>query len=414
MSVMWMAAIALLAVVLALWPLWARAPARGPRRRALNVAGYEGRLIEIDAELAAGTLTAEAAQALRDEAAARLLVDAGADSEPDGASSSDAGRSWGLLAVAAALIVAITGLGYFFGDSRQQAAWIAESRKDPQAAQRLAVESMVQRLETRLQKEADDAEGWAMLGRSYVVMGRYAEAAGAYERANRLSAAAPRADWLADEAETRTMLQGHDFRGLPRQLFERALAIEPEQPKALWYAGLAAAQAGDYGGAVERWAVLRGGDLPDEFRKVLDERLLELTRLAGVEAPATASAPSAAPSAAASGAPQLLLDLEVAGELSVAASDTLFVIARRPDAAGPPLAVRRMGASALPLQVMLDDSHAMAPGMNLSAADRWEVVARVSRSGTPQAQSGDLEGRVVVDAAQARAPIRLRIDRRVP
>jgi cytochrome c-type biogenesis protein CcmH len=413
MSVVWMIGIALLAVVLTLWPLWARSPGGGPRRRALNVVGYEGRLAEIDAELAAGTLTAEAAQALREEAAARLLTDVGDEAEPAAEAGAVGRRSWGLPVVAGVFIAAVSGLGYYFGDSRQQAAWIAESRADPQAAQRLAVDSMVQRLQSRLQKEPDDAEGWAMLGRSYVVMGRYADAAGAYERANRLAVAAPRADWLADEAEVRTMLQGHDFRGLPRQLFERALAIEPEQPKALWYAGLAAAQAGDYAVAVERWLVLRAGDLPDDFREVLNDRLQELAQLAGVDAPSAPQAAGPAPTASA-GAPQLVLDLEVAGELKVAASDTLFVIARRPDAAGPPLAVRRMGAAALPLQVTLDDSHAMAPGMNLSAADRWEVVARVSRSGTPQAQPGDLEGSIVVDATQARAPIRLRIDRRVP
>jgi cytochrome c-type biogenesis protein CcmH len=414
MIVVGMAGIALLAVVLALWPLWARAPGGGPRRRALNVAGYEGRLAEIDAELAAGTLTPEAAQALRDEAAARLLADTGTDAAPAPATRSVSARSRGLALGAAAFIVGVSVLGYWFGDSRQQAAWIAEARADPQAAQRLAVDSMVQRLEARLQNQPGDAEGWAMLGRSYVVMGRHAEAAAAYERANRLVAAAPRADWLADEAEVRTLLQGHDFRGLPRQLFERALAIEPEQPKALWYAGLAAAQAGDYAVAVERWIELRAGDLPEEFRAVLDERLQELGVLAGVDAPSLPPLAPAAPASSVPGAAQLVLDLELADGLGVAASDTLFVIARRPDASGPPLAVRRLGAAALPLRVTLDDSHAMAPGMNLSAAERWEVVARISRSGAPQAQSGDLEGRVVVDAAQARTPIRLRIEQRIP
>lgn len=406
MSLVWMIGIAALGVVLALWPLWARSPGGGPRRRALNVVGYEGRLAEIDAEFAAGTLTAEAAQALREEAAVRLLADAG--SEVESATAPTSARSWWLALAGAAFIIAVSTLVYWSGDSRQQAAWIAESRANPQAAQRLAVDSMVQRLESRLKKAPDDAEGWAMLGRSYVVMGRQAEAAAAYERANRLVAAAPRADWLADEAEVRTLLQGHDFRGLPRQLFERALAIEPEQPKALWYAGLAAAQAGDYGVAVERWVALRAGDLPEDFRAVLDERLQELIALAGVATPPSVDVAPAA------GAPRLVLDLELAEGLRVAASDTLFVMARRPDAPGPPLAVRRMGAASLPLQVTLDDSHAMAPGMNLSAAERWEVVARVSRSGTAQAQSGDLEGRIVVDAAQARKPIRLRIEHRVP
>ncbi|MES0873443.1 c-type cytochrome biogenesis protein CcmI [Sinimarinibacterium thermocellulolyticum] len=407
----WMAAIVLIAVGLALWPLWAGRPGLGPRRRTLNVAGYRGRLTEIDAELAAGTITAEAAQALREEAAARLLADAEEAAEPRHDAGSDA-RAWGLFAAAALLIVLVSGLGYWFGDSRELAQWIEQSRRDPAGAQRLSIESMVARMERRLEDEPQDAEGWAMLGRSYFVIGRHEDAAVAFDRANRLTAAAPRADWLASEAEVHVMLQGHDFRGLPRQLFERALAIEPGHPKALWYAGLAAAQAGEFALAVERWQALREGELPDEFRAVLDERLQELAQLAAKPAPVASAAASADPAPE----PRLVLEIELADELanSVGASDVLFVIARRPDAPGPPLAVRRLSAGMLPTRVVLDDSHAMAPGMKLSLADEWEVVARISRDGTPQAKSGDFEGRLRLGRGDAGKPVALRIDRRLP
>lgn len=403
MSLLWMGAIAVLAAVLTLWPLWARDGQAAPRRRALNVATYRTRMAEIDVEVEAGTVAADAAQALRDEAAARLL----ADTAPDEAQAElpPPRRSWLLALFGAALIAAVAGLGYYFGDSRELAHWIAEARRDPAAGQRLAMQSMVQRLQARLQQEPEDAEGWAMLGRSRFVLGEYAEAAEAYARANRLSDAAPRADWLADEAETRIMLQeNRSLQGAPRTLFERALAVDAAQPKALWYAGLAAAQAGDYEVALERWLTLRDTELPADFRSVLDARLPELARLAGRELPAPATA--------------VRLALEVAVDPALAAEvrgdDTLFVLARHPDAAGPPLAVRRLRAGDLPLQLTLDDSDAMAPGVNLSSAERWEVVARISRSGTPQAQPGDLEGRVLIEAAQAAQPVALRIDRRLP
>jgi cytochrome c-type biogenesis protein CcmH len=414
MTGLWMTAIVVIAVALALWPLWAGRPGLGPRRRALNVAGYRGRLVEIETELAAGTITDDAAQALRDEAAARLLTDADG-AEHGGDDSRGSARSWKVFVGAALLIVLVSSLGYWFGDSRQQAQWIAQARSDPAGAQRLSIDSMVSRLEKRLASEPDDSEGWAMLGRSYFVTGRHADSASAYERANRLTASAPRADWLADEAEARVVLGGHDFRGLPRQLFERALAIEPGNPKALWYSGLAAAQAGEYGLAVERWQALRQGELPEEFRTVLDERIQELAQLAGQPAP-PASATLPAPAAADANGPRLVLDVALAPEFAdaVGASDVLFVIARRPDAPGPPLAVRRMAVASLPTQVVLDDSNAMAPGMKISLADEWEVVARVSRGGTPQAQSGDFEGRLRLSRADAGKPVALTIDRRVP
>ncbi|HEY1077348.1 MAG TPA: c-type cytochrome biogenesis protein CcmI [Fontimonas sp.] len=442
MTVVLMAGIALLAIGLALWPLWARAPRQGLQRRALNVEGYRTRLQELEIEQQVGTITAEAAEPLREEAAVRLLADAdGASSEREPAAESP--RAWALFAAGAVLIVAVSVSGYLLSGSRQQADWIAQAASDPQAAQKLAIDSMVQRLETRLAAEPNDAEGWAMLGRSYYVTGRLADSAGAYERANRLKSASPDPDLLADEGEVRVLLQEHDLRGLPKELFERALAIDPGNPKALWYGGLAAAQAGNYSLAVDRWLILRQGDLPDNFRASLDERLKELAQLAGREVQLDPVAPTApldhaalvaaaeaaqadadggqadpaAEGAAMPAAGGLLLEVSVDPTLagSVGASDTLFVVARRPDAPGPPLAVQRLGARSLPAQVTLDDSNAMAPNIKLSSADRWDVIARISRSGTAQAQSGDLEGRLQVTREQAQqGPIKLVISRRVP
>jgi cytochrome c-type biogenesis protein CcmH len=57
-----------------------------------------------------------------------------------------------------------------------------------------------------------------------------------------------------------------------------------------------------------------------------------------------------------------------------------------------PLAVRRAQVKDLPLTFTLDDSMAMAPGMNLSSAPQLIVGARISKSGNAIAQPGDLAG----------------------
>ena len=57
-----------------------------------------------------------------------------------------------------------------------------------------------------------------------------------------------------------------------------------------------------------------------------------------------------------------------------------------------PLAVLRKQVKDLPLEFSLDDSMAMQPQLKLSGFDRVIVVARISKSGTPMAQPGDVQG----------------------
>ena len=73
---------------------------------------------------------------------------------------------------------------------------------------------------------------------------------------------------------------------------------------------------------------------------------------------------------------------------------TLFVYARRIDGPPMPLAIWRGVAGEFPVQVVLDDTLAMMPEMNLSKAREVMVVARISESGQAERQSGDLIGEV--------------------
>ena len=57
-----------------------------------------------------------------------------------------------------------------------------------------------------------------------------------------------------------------------------------------------------------------------------------------------------------------------------------------------PLAVMRKRVRDLPTAFKLDDSMAMTPAAKLSNYARIIVGARVSKSGNPAAQPGDLEG----------------------
>lgn len=74
-----------------------------------------------------------------------------------------------------------------------------------------------------------------------------------------------------------------------------------------------------------------------------------------------------------------------------AATSTVYVFVRAAGRPGPPLAVIRRTVADLPLEIALDDSHAMVPGTKLSAAENLIAGARISPSGDPERRAGDYE-----------------------
>lgn len=75
----------------------------------------------------------------------------------------------------------------------------------------------------------------------------------------------------------------------------------------------------------------------------------------------------------------------------VSVNDTVFIFAKAVNGPPPmPLAVVRKQVKDLPLEVVLDDSMAMIPSMTLSSFDKVKITARVSKTGKPLLQKGDL------------------------
>ncbi len=142
---------------------------------------------------------------------------------------------------------------------------------------RAAIEGMVARLEARLGEAPDDVEGWRRLGRARQVLGDPEAARGAWRRAAAL--APDHLPTLGALAETERALAPPD-RPLPEAalaVYRRMIALDPQQPDALWFLGLAAAEAGRRGEAAELWSRLLAR-LPAES----DAHALIAARLAGL------------------------------------------------------------------------------------------------------------------------------------
>lgn len=425
-SLLWMTLVIAIAGLWLTRPLWRRAAPLTQRRRNANVVAYQTRIGEIDADLASAALDAVSAQQLRDEAALRLLHDADSDAPADAGGGAPPRHPRWTLAVLVLLVVT-SASAYWVAGSWRTRDLITLAQRDPGAAQQQMIDGMVAKLRAHLEDEPDDAQGWAMLGRSYVVLQRFGEAAKAYARANALSIDQPQAEWLiAAGAALGMSTEQHDLTQ-SGSLFEQALKLDPGNAEGLWYGGLAALQNGDYATAYAHWLKLRDQDLPDDISAVVEQHLPELAAKAGEKLPpptaaVSASAPAPAPAGkgtdaiAAGDGPQLVVHVSISDALKaqIKPGMTLLVFAKAAGGPPMPLAVQRIDAPALPLTVTLDDSEAMMPAMKMSAFPNWVITARLTASGGAQALSGDLEGSHPVARADAGEPLDLVIDRQLP
>ncbi|HEX9489346.1 MAG TPA: tetratricopeptide repeat protein, partial [Stellaceae bacterium] len=104
------------------------------------------------------------------------------------------------------------------------------------------IRGMVDGLAVKLKSDPEDFEGWMKLARAYSVLNERDKAADAYEQAARLKPEDPRIPL----AEAEALIVDHAPQvPLPERavaLWRRVDTLDPQQPAALWYLGLAAAQ----------------------------------------------------------------------------------------------------------------------------------------------------------------------------
>ena len=314
--------------------------------------------------------------------------------------------------VAVAVILPVLAILMYAGLSNWD--WKAVQIETTQAA---SMEEAVNGLEAKLEENPDNLEGWIMLGRSYTAMGRYPRAADAYQQAYDLTQG-QNVEALVGLGEALALTDEASLTGRAGKLFETALTIAPNHPKALWYGGVAALRAGDLRRGRDRLQLLMAQNPPEEIRNVLARQIQDLDEQLGeggptTAPPASAPAPSAAP-AAGSRAIQVSVSLSPQLRQQVTGEMPLFILARDPSAGGPPLAVQRHSASSLPLNVTLSESDAMIASRSIATVPKVVVVARLSRSGAPQQRSGDFYGEAEYEFGKSSGPLTIVIDRVAP
>ena len=386
------------AVAVVVWPLLSSRTARtlASDDGATTTSVYRDHKRQLDDELAAGAITRGERDRQLDELATRLGAEL--DASPGSASSAPlSSRASYVTALALVAVIPVTALLLYATFGNPRALQMQAQADDRTAMSHEQIEAMVEKLATRMKERPDDPAGWRLLARAYTAMGRYADAVTAFVEAAKRSP--EDASLLADWADALAM-QKQSLQGEPSQLVERALALDPNHPKALSLAATAALDRKDYDEAIAQWRRLKMQFPPGsgEVREV-DAMIAEAEAAKrGVPVPAAAAPADGAAKRESSMAStdqtaitgRVSLDPKLASRAS--AADAVFVFARA--VAGPrmPLAVARTTASALPYAFRLDDSMAMTPAARISTAGEVVVEARVSKTGSATPAAGDLRG----------------------
>ncbi len=228
-----------------LWP----AGGAGVSSQRLNASIYRDQLETLDRDLARGIISAADCEASKDELQLRLL-----DDTEDPALVQSGGQHSFLTsrrtAVVIALLLPIGAVGMYW--------WLGTPGAiDPVATQKAGedqVSQMIDTLAARLKANPDNPKGWAMLARSYKVMGRFPEAEQAFLKAGDLVNTEP--DLLVDYADLLAVRANNNIEGKPLELVNKALALNPQHPMGLMMSGVAAYRRSDFKQAVAQWEKL--------------------------------------------------------------------------------------------------------------------------------------------------------------
>ena len=281
--------IAALFVLLIFWfvlpPLLQKSEAKKTDANAsANVIIYQDQLKELEADLKTGLIGEDQYQPEKESIERRLLEDVKSKAPLTGRVPS---TRTSVIVYALSVFIPVGAVAFYLLVGNPKALSSAPAATGPPSAAQperqmspQQIAANVDKLAERLKQNPNDAQGWLMLARSYLMLERYAEAAKAYERATALNA--NDADLWADYAEALALSNGQNLAGKPTEAINRALQVDPSNQKALDLAGSAAFQSGDYQKAISYWQqLLKQLPAGSEELRTISDQIAKAKELAG-------------------------------------------------------------------------------------------------------------------------------------
>lgn len=270
----------------------------------------------------------------------------------------------------------------------------------------MSLDAAIAELRTELKSNPNQPEGWQLLGKTLASQGKSAESSEAFAQAVKLLPDDP--NLLVEAAQAR--LYASTDRKLDSQAIawvKHALTQQPGHQRAIWLLGISQRQNGQPAEAAKTWEPLLSQVDPATAATLRQQ--IDAARAEAGLSPLPAAAPASVAGNAAANAltVKVALDPDFASRVRLRGDATVFVIARIPGGPPMPVAVEKHTVQDLPLSLTLDDGDSPMPTQKLSALKEVELIARLSASGDPMRQQGDLESKPVRVTLPASAPVEL-------
>lgn len=248
---------------------------------------------------------------------------------------------------------------------------------------------LVVMVQARLNQTPDNMQLLNLLAQTAMTLQDYDQAVDAYRKILDEFPESPRI--IANLAQALFYRAGNTVTPEVREYTHKALQLAPMMPEMLGLAGIDAKNQGDYKTAIRYWKT--AVQYMDPNSRVAQGYLNGIAKAEQALVAAGEKLESDEKPAASSSA-KIEIQVSLGESAQITGGETLFVYARAWQGPKMPLAIQKLSASQLPITVTLDESMAMAPGMTIKSFPELELVARISKTGSPTAQTGDWQGTV--------------------
>lgn len=243
-------ALTLISVGILVWPVLRNGGTAAQETEA-DQALYQSQIKEVEGDVANGLLTDPEAEAAHTEIKRRLLA---ASRRATGDKGVDAPmtRMGAVIGIAALVPFCALAIYVTIGAPGLPGAPVEQRRADALVnPEDTDFGVLIEDLADRLRQNPEKTEGWALLARSYRQINRLEDAATAYRRA--LSTGSKDIDVYTEFGDTLTAMNGGTVPPEAANIFREVLRTDRDEPRARFYLGLAAAQAGNVANAIAIW-----------------------------------------------------------------------------------------------------------------------------------------------------------------